>query len=249
MGNQTAKQNRSADLMGEDIIGTFLSEEVLHASNRSTPTEDKLQRFIHDQESIQKPRLLGSGIHGVVVLVVIKNAQYALKVFKNWKQPGPVFYPYEQAIYTSPLVSESRAFARLESRNYNGTWAAKCFGWMKLSDTQFKTIGEVANTHDLSRWVIVKEYLPLATDGSHIKEIFKNFEIPQKLGILPRDIRIENYRGSKIADLSCALTAPCPGWSDFEFEFFYDETVHGVFDWVGCQPNGLGQVGRRLSLE
>lgn len=66
--------------MGEDIIGTVLSKEALLYSNKSETTGDKLQRFIHDQESIQHLRLLGSGIHSVVLLTVIKDTEYALKV-------------------------------------------------------------------------------------------------------------------------------------------------------------------------
>src|SRR2546430_1611150 len=112
---------------------------------------------------------------------------------------------YEDAILTTPLANESRAFARLNSHNENGTWAAKCYGWMKLSDTQFKMIGDVINTHGLSRWVVVKEYLPMSTNLSHIQDIFTNFKIPKEARILPKDARVENYRGSKIVDLSSAL--------------------------------------------
>ena len=155
--------------------------------------------------------------------------------FKQWKQPGPVFYSYEQAIYTSPLANESRAFARLDSCNENGTWAAMCYGWMKLSDTQFKVIGDVVSTHGLSRWVVVKEYIPISTNFSHIQKIFTNFKIPREARILPQDVRVENYRGPKIVDLSSALTEPCPGWPEFLFEHFNRETIYGVFDWFEGQ--------------
>lgn len=155
-----------------------------------------------------------------------------MEQFKKWKQPGPVFYPYDQARYTTPLAYESRAFARLESQNENGTWAVECHGWMKLSDMQFNTIGNVVDTLCLSRWVIVKEYMPMPTDHSHIRTIFTNFDIPKAARIWPGDdIRIENYRGSKIVDLSSTVTFPSPGWSEFQFGFFYEETVFGVFDW------------------
>jgi hypothetical protein len=107
---------------------------------------------------------------------------------------------------------------------------------MKLSDTQFKMIGDVINTHGLSRWVVVKEYLPMSTNLSHIQDIFTNFKIPKEARILPKDARVENYRGSKIVDLSSALTAPCPGWSEYEFEYFNDETIYGVLDWFKGQP-------------
>ena len=146
-------------------------------------------------------------------------------------QPGPVYSPYDQAIYTSPLANESRAFARLNSRNKNGTWAVRCYGWMKLSDAQFETIGHVVDTQALSRWVVVKEYLPEVTNSSHVEEIYKNFKIARKARLLPQDVRLENYRGTKIVDLSSTLTDPCLDWQEFEFNFFYQESACGVFDW------------------
>jgi len=226
--------DRHANLMGDNIIGTYLSKEILDFSNPSETTRDELRRFIDDQEDIQDPRLLGSGVHGVVVLAIIKGVDYALKVFKKWKQPGPVYYRYEDAIYTSPLANESRAFARLDSHSQNGTWAARCHGWMKLSDTQFKVIRDVVDTsglssHDLSHWVLVKEYLPMLTNTSHFKEMRENLKIPQALRIFPQDLRLENYRGSKFVDLSSTLTAQCPGWSDFEFEFFNSQIAPRMF--------------------
>ena len=104
---------------------------------------------------------------------------------------------------------------------------------MKLSDTQYKAIRNVVNADDLSRWVIVKEYSPMTTNTSHLDQILKNFTIPKKLRILPQDVRMENYRGSKIVDLSCCLTDPCPEWSEFEFEFFYSKTISGLLTWFG----------------
>ena len=151
--------------------------------------------------------------------------------FKKWKQPGPVYSLYEQALYTSPFAHESRAFARLESINENGTWAAGCYGWMRLTDAQLETITLVVSIRDLSRWVIVKEYCAEATNASHILDIGANFEIAKTARIWPRDIRIENYRGSRIVDLSNALTYPCPEWSEYWFKHFYKESVDGVLDW------------------
>lgn len=107
---------------------------------------------------------------------------------------------------------------------------------MKLSDTQFETLENIIDTSGLSRWVIVKEYIPLPTNVSHIRQIHAKFEIAKKARILPQDVRVENYRGTKIVDLSSALTEPCPEWSKFSFEFFYQETVHGVFAWFPNQP-------------
>ncbi len=83
--------DRHANLMGDNIVGTYLSEEILDSSNPSETTRDKLRRFIDNQEDIQDPQLLGSGIHGVVVLATIKGVDYALKVVRipSFTQPYP----------------------------------------------------------------------------------------------------------------------------------------------------------------
>ena len=107
---------------------------------------------------------------------------------------------------------------------------------MKLSDAQFRDIGDVFDGEGLSRWVIVKDYLPMLTDASHTNQILKNFAIPKELRLLPHDVLPQNYRGSQIVDLSCTLTSPCPEWSEFEFNLFYSETVYGVLDWFEDPP-------------
>lgn len=121
---------------------------------------------------------------------------------------------------------------------------------MKLSDNQFNTIRNVANNGSLSRWVIVKEYLPMSTNQSHIDTIIKNFEIPKAARILPGDdIRIENYRGSKIVDLSSTLTFPTPEWSEYLFDFFYKETISGISDWFKTSQNGPCEYRQGLRPE
>ncbi|KAH0841707.1 hypothetical protein AYO21_01061 [Fonsecaea monophora] len=236
MDKEVAKRDRNAELMGDNIIGIYLSEDAFLSPEKSESPGDKLRRFVHSQERIQNLRPLGSGIHWVVCLATIKDTPYVLKVFYKWKQPGPRFYSCEEAIYITPLAYESRAFARLDSSNQNGNWAIRCHGWMKLADTQFNMIKDVVATcglssHDLSRWVIVKEYGLTPTNASHVPEILENFVIPMELKISPQDLRPENFRGSKMVDLSCALTYPCPGWSEYEFKFFYTDTIRGVLDW------------------
>lgn len=101
---------------------------------------------------------------------------------------------------------------------------------MRLSDTQFKVLENVVDTNNLSRWAAGKEYIPLPTLSCDIQTIFANFDIPKKAQILPQDIRIENYKKSKIVDLSSTLTEPCPEWRGFIFYFSYENTIFGVFD-------------------
>ena len=108
-----------------------------------------------------------------------------------------------------------------------------------MTDAQFRTLGDVVDTRALSRWVVVKEYRPMSTQPSHLRKIFESFAIPKRARILPQDVRVDNYRGSKIVDLSSTLTAPCPGWSDFLFGSFYKETIYGVFDWFNDGRTGV----------
>jgi hypothetical protein len=110
---------------------------------------------------------------------------------------------------------------------------------MKLTDNQFKMIGNIVDNHDLSRWGIVKDHLPMPPLPLHIPTIFANFEIPRMTRILPQDVRLQNYRESKIVDLSSTLTAPCPEWSEFLFNLFYEKTIYGVFGWFGGRTKGF----------
>jgi len=105
MRRQAVGNIQSADLMGEDIIGNFLSKEVLHSTTKignklrrfirnilsfvkeAKMTGNKLHRFVRDQETIREVRLVGSGAHGVVVLAVIKDVEYALKVVNTYSVP------------------------------------------------------------------------------------------------------------------------------------------------------------------
>lgn len=86
-----------------------------------------------------------------------------------------------------------------------------------LSDEQFEQIQAVAPDHDLSRWIIVKDYGTEPSNASHIQDVHTNFEIAKRARILPRDVTARNYRGSKIVDLSDVLTYPCPDWPKSEF--------------------------------
>ncbi|KIW36437.1 hypothetical protein, variant [Exophiala oligosperma] len=77
-------QLRNAELMGQNVIGIYLSEEPMCDSTQPVKDDEpKLGRFIHHEENIQQPQLIGSGIHGVVVLTVIKGAEYVLKIDEN----------------------------------------------------------------------------------------------------------------------------------------------------------------------
>lgn len=81
MDTQRKRENARGELMGDNIVGIFLSNELLQNPNTmSGDPQPKLRRFVHHGEIIQCSRLLGSGEHGVVLLTIIKGVEYALKV-------------------------------------------------------------------------------------------------------------------------------------------------------------------------
>jgi len=89
MDTQGKRENARGELMGDNIIGIFLSNELLQNPNTiSLDPQPKLRRFVHHGKVIQCSRLLGSGEHGVVLVTIIEGVEYALKVFKQWKHQG-----------------------------------------------------------------------------------------------------------------------------------------------------------------
>lgn len=76
---QENRKNASLGLMGGNIIGFYLSNE-LQCDSSTTPRHPKLRCFIHHEEQIQCSRLVGKGEHGVVLLATIIGSEYAIKV-------------------------------------------------------------------------------------------------------------------------------------------------------------------------
>lgn len=138
----------------------------------------------------------------------------------------------EEAIFRTPFANESRAFARLESIGHNGTWAVKCFGWIKLSDGQFESISKVVDLCGSTRWAIVKEYISTPTVPSHIPTTLTNFAIPRKAWMIPDDTRPQNYRGPYIVDLGKTITFPHPLWDVNWSDWFYENTAQGPKYWT-----------------
>ncbi|OQV11020.1 hypothetical protein CLAIMM_14925 isoform 2 [Cladophialophora immunda] len=126
MDMQAERMGRGIDLMGDDSAGIFCSEEVMGSSD--TMTGDQLRRFIHHQEALQNPRLIGYGRQAVMVLATSKGVEYVFKVFKKWEETGPVFAAsYREAVEASPFAKECRAFGRLDSlkRNVRDDWESR----------------------------------------------------------------------------------------------------------------------------
>jgi hypothetical protein len=102
---------------------------------------------------------------------------------------------------------------------------------MLLTHSQYDQIHKVVDISCCTRWVIVKEYLPVSTNRSYIDTIVNNFRIPREARILPEDMEPENYSGSQVVDLGRVLTEPHPEWSEFEFDWFFEKTLRGIEDW------------------
>ena len=81
MDTQGKRGKARGQLMGDNIVGMFLSNELLQTPDTmSSDSQPKLRRFVHHGEIIKCSRLLGRGEHGVVILATIKGVEYALKV-------------------------------------------------------------------------------------------------------------------------------------------------------------------------
>lgn len=119
--------------------------------------------------------------------------------------------------------------------NIVGTWAGSCYGWMRVSGVSSRNIKAILPTHDLSRWAIVKQDIPQTTTASDVPSTYNDFSIAKRAGMLPGNIEMYNYRGSQIVDLSSTLRYPCPKGDSWSFNFFYEVTIDGVFDWFSDQ--------------
>ncbi|RJE18084.1 hypothetical protein PHISCL_09575 [Aspergillus sclerotialis] len=203
--------------MDDTMIGKFITE---------LPMDDPSEMRV-SSKPIHYIKELGSGVHGAVYLAVIESKEYAIKV---WKWQSDIDLAERLRIYTSPFSHECRAFARLQSRGENGTWAVKCHGWIKLSDEQYRSLPRRYG-FPLIHWAIVKEYLPNPIQLSDIPEIVRKKEIarqalmynPHNCDILPR-----NFRGSFIVDLGNTITYPYPlYWSNWGFENAYETLISG----------------------
>lgn len=123
----------------------------------------------------------------------------------------------------------------------NGTWAVKCHGWMKLSDEQFQPIRRYhSRGDDISRWAIVKDYLPDPVQITDTPEIRRKMEIAQRAVIHPLDIEPRNYRGSFLVDLGSVRTYPYVRrlWSDRAFGNTFEMYEKGIEMWEVDEVDG-----------
>ncbi|WEW60303.1 hypothetical protein PRK78_005788 [Emydomyces testavorans] len=223
--------------MDDSMIGRWLSELPMDDPTRKSTSRPLLRRFTHHAEPIKYKKLIGEGTEGVVYLVKIADCEYALKIFRKWSYRGRKGISERQQAYTSPFSHECRAFARLDSLDENGTWAVKCHGWIKLSDEQFRPL----RRYDwLSRWAIVKDYIPNKVAITDVPEIRRKMLIARKALLHPEDAKPVNFRGSFFVDLGTVRTYPYPQrlWSNTERRDFFEWFDRSASEWEVSVTDG-----------
>ncbi|RAK81692.1 uncharacterized protein BO72DRAFT_176652 [Aspergillus fijiensis CBS 313.89] len=203
-----------------------------------------LKQFVGHEAEISQPQYISDGEEGVVFSFRHENMDLCLKLFKTWEFPKALF-PVQptSAKLLGPFSRECRAFARLCDLGLNGTWAVRCHGWIYLTDDQLACLSTACKRlrlvpgSNVSRWAIVKDFVPSPPRKTDLPEIRAKFEIAKQALILPGDVEARNYRASFFVDLGSTSTYPLPKpwWSKFEFERFFRL----------CPP----KVGERWSIE
>ncbi|KAH6842894.1 kinetochore Sim4 complex subunit FTA2-domain-containing protein [Chaetomium sp. MPI-CAGE-AT-0009] len=151
---------------------------------------------------------------------------------------GWVYHPLASAQlyidYFDPSNAECRVYGRLKEENRQDL-AVRAHGYLLLTPEQeFEVIKRSAKTHpddpdpedNPDPWYRMDEPLAhgrpvhaivkdLATDpnpfsADHVSRMCSDLEDLHKLGILVRDIKINNYLGGKLVDFSRAWTMPNP---------------------------------------
>ncbi|RAQ59355.1 hypothetical protein COH20_005840 [Aspergillus flavus] len=219
-------QQDEQDPQYQFFLYLFLSEEALEVqvTNDSSITnvdevvrqDPMLERFVGYKDDITKPRFIDMGRQGFVFRFKYREQDLCLKVFYPYKAPYNVHKEVEAFI--SPFGCESRAFARLCDLRENGHWAVRCHGWMYLKDSQLQQLRRVCGRRvgndpywDNARWAIVKDFIadkPPSRQDEQFQNILSKFCIPKRGGILPDDVKKENYRGDRIVDLGSTITFP-----------------------------------------
>ena len=156
MSREAIRKARNAEMMGDDIIGKYLSEETFDLkevldseevlgskevldSNESKTTGDKLRRFMHHEETSKPRRVLGSGIHGVVFSAVIKDTKYALKVVRM--PPTQPRIPKLSDILRSSRIGSNPVLSSIHMRllstpRRSRTRAEHLLGWTRTIKTE-----------------------------------------------------------------------------------------------------------------
>lgn len=121
----------------------------------------------------------------------------------------------------------------------NGTWAVKCYGWIKLSDEQYRFPYGYRSPLP-TRWGIIKDYLPDPVQLSDVPEIVRKKEIARRAKTCPYDIQPRNCRGSFVVDLGNMPTAPDVKrlWSSRNFEQYHEMYDKWVSAWEVDEESG-----------
>ncbi|KAI9741259.1 MAG: hypothetical protein M1834_002975 [Cirrosporium novae-zelandiae] len=251
---EVAKSSNQPALMTDTMIGIYLTEKILDGPSDGNLYDPKLRRFLHYDKEITSIEYLGHGEQGIVFAAIFEGKKYALKVFKN-----TYYLSYWQVdtgkIYgLTPFVNECRAFARLDDLHENGDWAVECYGWMKLTDEQFTIVKKLVyvdndpdldskDTVNLTRWAIVKRYMPELTRITDLPHIIETLEIAKCARMHDEDPSPDNYRGSRLVDLGCVKTWPHPLWTSYD-DHAYDTHPGAFVESWKVNKDGTIQAGR-----
>ncbi|EXJ82214.1 hypothetical protein A1O3_06027 [Capronia epimyces CBS 606.96] len=190
--------------------GKCLSAQLMEDEPFQSPEVDPLLRHFRDfEQKFECLKYLGEGKQGIVLSAHINSVQYAIKVFYPFTiLPDSRLNPEEQHLYFNPFSCECRAFARLQDMNEDGTFAVKCYGWVKLSSSQVNDIRALCKEKDFIPWALVKELVSTAAHPNQLTKMIENIDIAEQCNLFIPDVQPSNYGAGKFLDLGAAKVLP-----------------------------------------
>ena len=142
--------------------------------------------------------------------------------------------PEEQHLYMNPFSCECRAFARLQDMNEDGTFAVKCYGWVKLSSSQVKEIRTLFKIKDFLPWALIKELVSTAAHPSQLTKMIENMDIAEQCGLFIPDVQPSNYGSAKFLDLGAVKVLPYPRvyWPGSYFTQSFTDHRNRLREWI-----------------
>lgn len=127
--------------------------------------------------------------------------------------------------HSDPFYSECRAYGKLIEKDLNGRVAVRCHGYTTIP---FEKVCQLAERFDIQDWqsdegkhqparsesqpyrAVVKDLIrnDVKLTSRTAKMMKKHLLTMRKHGVYPIDIKLENYRGGLLVDLSTAITKP-----------------------------------------
>lgn len=149
--------------------------------------------------------------------------------------------------HSGPFYNECRAYGRLIENNLNGCVAVRSHGYTTIPAEEVYQLGEEFQVDDWKQDAEENQYHQLPAQKQLYRAIVKDLirdDVPlthmrvKKMrhdlvqmrdhGVYPMDIKLSNYKGGLLVDLSSAMTRPhfffgtCPRW---QYERLMDEDL------------------------